>query len=146
MNVSLYYNSSDNNRLSKSISGAGSYSGTLREQCSVLEPTILIEAGNISGANYMYIPEFGRYYYITDIVSVRNGLWAVSGHVDVLMTYQNAIRGCGAVLARSETLYNLYLDDDQFLIDAPRQFVCKAFPNRAPEVTEGASFVLTVAG
>ena len=40
----------------------------------------------------------------------------------------------------------VFTNDDRFHIDAPRQFVCKAFPNRAPEVSEGSSFVLTVAG
>lgn len=146
MNVNLYHNTSDNNRLNKSITVIGFFSGSLRSESSVLEPSILIKAANLSGANYMQIPDFGRYYYITDVVSVRTGLWLIRGHVDVLMTYASGIRSCGAVLARSETEYNLYLDDDRFLINAQRQFVCKAFPNRAPEVSEGSSFVVTIAG
>lgn len=146
MTVFLYHNTSDNNRLDKSISGIGYFSGSLRSESSVLEPSILIKADNLSGANYMHIPDFGRYYYITDVISVRTGLWMIHGHVDVLMTYASSIRSCGAVLARSESEYNLYLDDDRFLINAQRQFVCKAFPNRAPEVSEGSSFIVTIAG
>lgn len=146
MTVSLYYNSSDINRLDKSISSAITVSGTLREQCSVLEPTVLIEVDDVANVNYMHIPEFGRYYYVTGISSVRNNLWAVSGHVDVLMTYRSQIRGCSAVLARAEQehLANLYLDDDRFTITCRRDFQLIDFPHRV--TTGGQSFVLTVAG
>lgn len=144
MTVSLYVNYSEPNRLSKNISAIGSFSGNLKGECSVINPTILIEAGNISGANYMYIGSFGRYYYITDIVSVRDGLWMVSGHVDVLTTYASSIRACSALVSRQESDYNLYLTDDRFLVDTRREYSTIAFPGRAP--SGGDSLVLTIAG
>lgn len=149
MIIDLYYNSSDNNRMDKSLSSVMSLTGTLKSECSVTDPVILIEANNLSGVNYMYIPDFSRYYYINGILSVKNGLWALSGHVDVLMSYRAAIRKLGAVIARQQNINcaNLYLDDDRLLITSKRDFVLKTFPNKlnAPG-TSGNSFVLTVAG
>lgn len=146
MTITLYDNRSDNNYINKRIYEITTVVGTLRDSCSVLEPTILIEAENLSRANYMHIPEFGRYYYITNIVSVRTGLWAISGHVDVLYTYSSEIRSCGAIIARQQNLYNLYLDDDKFLVNAQRMFTAHTFPNRLSEVSSGPAFVLTIAG
>lgn len=144
MTVSLYINYSEPNRLNKSLSSVGGFSGILRGESSVINPSILVEAGNIATANYMHIPEFGRYYYITDIVSVRDGLWLVSGHVDVLMTYSAAIRACPALVSRQENDYDLYLTDDKFIIDTRREYSIIAFPGRAP--SGGDSLVLTIAG
>lgn len=147
MNVYLYHNSSDINVVDKSLSSALSVSGTLKENCSVTDPTILINAGNISTVNYMHIPEFDRYYYITNIVSVRNGLWAVSGHVDVLMSYKSQIRARSAILSRTanQNYANLYLDDDRLSVTCRRDFQLIPFPNRTLS-TGGNSFVLTCAG
>lgn len=147
MTVSFYYNNSDINVVDKSISLALSTSGTLKNDCSVTDPVILVEAYNISNVNYMHIPEFGRYYYITNIVSVRNGLWSVSGHVDVLMTYKGQIRSRSAILSRTadQNYANLYLDDDRLSVTCRRDFQLIPFPNR-DLTTGGASFVLTCAG
>lgn len=38
--------------------------------------------------NAMYIPAVSAYYWITSIVSVRAGVWQVSGSMDVLATYR----------------------------------------------------------
>lgn len=144
MTVSLYINYSEPNRLNKSLSSVGAFSGRLRGECSAVNPSILVEAGNIATANYMQIPEFGRYYYIIDVVSVREGLWLVNGHVDVLMTYASSIRACPALVSRQENDYDLYLTDDKFLIDTRREYNTIAFPGRAP--SGGDSLVLTIAG
>ena len=76
--ISLFKTDSENNRVVKVLTDEKQLSGELRNQTSVLNPTIRIEStDNISGYNYCYISEFGRYYYITDIVSVRTNCWAV---------------------------------------------------------------------
>lgn len=41
--------------------------------------------------NAMYIPVVSSYYWITSIVSVRAGVWQVSGSMDVLATYRSDI-------------------------------------------------------
>ena len=146
MIVELYHNGSDVNVMDKHLSLVGTLNGNLRDSCSVTDPVILVEAENLSGTNYFYIPEFGRYYYSVNITAVRTGLWSLTGHVDVLMTYRSKIRSLGAVIARTEDARyrNLYLDDDKLLVTCRRDFSLITFPNRV--ATGGKQFVLTVAG
>lgn len=146
MTVIIYQNLSEGNVVDKNISEVVQVNGTLRDGTSILNPTIVIESGSdgIISANYIYIVEWDRYYFVNEIANIRNNLWSFSCHVDVLMTYRNTIRQQSAIIARQEFLYNLYLDDDKFLVNAPRMMVTKAFPGRAP--TGGNTFILTLAG
>lgn len=114
MDVRLCNNSSERNEINKSISGGEVFSCTLRAETSASDPVILLEYnGNLSGYNYCYISEFSRYYYITDITSVRNNLWAVKCHVDVLMSFKSAILSSVAILEESSvTGASNYLAND----------------------------------
>lgn len=91
MEITLYINNSERQAISKNLSSGIVFTGSLRNESSVINPVVLIEATNLSSCNYAYIPEFGRYYFITDIVSVRTDLWRISMHVDVLMSFKNQI-------------------------------------------------------
>lgn len=114
MNVTLCNNSSERNEINKTISNGETFFCTLRSETSVSDPAILLEYnGNLSGYNYCYIPDFGRYYYITDITSVRNNLWMVKCHVDVLMSFKSAILSSVAILEESSvTGISNYLSND----------------------------------
>ncbi len=150
MTVVIYRNLSEGNVVDKKLEEVVQLNGILREGTSILNPTIIIESSSIGiiSANYIYIVEWGRYYFVNEILSVRNNVWSFSCHVDVLMTYRANIRKQSAILARQEFLYNLYLDDDKFLVNAPRMIITKAFPNRVPAGNSAGanSFILTLAG
>lgn len=146
MQVSLYQNISENYRITKSLIGKYTESCTLKDECSIENPVLLISnANNLTDCNYMYIPDFGRYYFITDIVSVRNGLWEISGHVDVLMTYANEIKACQATFKRQEHLFNMYLDDPEFKTYNNADIVTKLFSG-GEGLTKNMEYILVVAG
>jgi len=67
---------------------------------------------NVLSANYVYIPDFNRYYFINDITSVRQNLWRLSLHVDVLMSYKKEILNTKAFISRNEFIYNDKLVDE----------------------------------
>lgn len=114
MNVALCNNSSEKNEINKVISNGTTFSCTLRSKTSISDPTIVLEYnGNLSGYNYCYIHDFGRYYYITDIVSVRYNLWMIKCHVDVLMSFRQSILSSVAIVEESsETGASNYLSND----------------------------------
>lgn len=116
MTLTLYYNESENNALNKTLTQITSLTGTLREESSIIDPVILISGNdeNIPFINYAYIPEFHRYYFITNIESVRKDLWRIHMHVDVLYTYRNAIKANSAIIERNENMYDLQLNDGLF--------------------------------
>lgn len=52
--------------------------------------------------NYAYIPDFNRYYFITNISSYRTNLWRIDMKVDVLMSYANEINNQNEFITRYE--------------------------------------------
>lgn len=147
MNVQLCTTSDPNYVVNKTVTTQLTLTCNLKDETSVENPTILVAtSNNISGYNYMYIQEFGRYYFITDIVSVRDGLWAVSGHVDVLYTYASGIKGCTATLKRQEKLFNMYLDDPEFKTYNKSDIVTKVFTGASSGLNKDLKYVLVVAG
>lgn len=104
MEITLCINTSEKSKIGKNLTSMNVFSGTLREETSVTTPVVLMELENPSGYNYAYIPEFGRYYFIRDMVSVRNGLWRVSMQVDVLESFKKYIRDLDVILSDSENI------------------------------------------
>ena len=147
IDVNLYVNSSPVEALSKTISGGLTYGCVLKEHTSILRPKILIATSdNITGYNYMYIQAFGRYYFIDDIVSTNDGRWEISAHVDVLTTYETAIKSNSAVIKRSEQLYNLYLDDPEYKTYNYDKIQTLKFKNATGAFNKTLNFVLVVNG
>lgn len=113
--VTLKVNSSPVEKIGKTLSTGTDFSCKLKDDTSVLRPTLIIASlSSLASFNYMYISDFGRYYFIDDIVSINQGIWEVSGHVDVLETYKTAILANKAIVKRQQSQYNLYLDDPDF--------------------------------
>lgn len=122
-------------------------SGTLINNSNVINPSILchVSAETVAGYNYMDIPNFKRKYFITDITALTEETCMVSGHVDVLSTYKDAIRKNTAIVGRSETKYNMYLDDNTIKVDA--QTVIKTLNNfNGGHFTNRGSICLVVVG
>lgn len=91
MDIVLYVTGSEPNALYKTLQNGITLQGSLRGESSVVNPNILIEIDNPSQYNYCFIPEFSRYYFISDMVSVRTNLWRLQCVVDVLMSFQEQI-------------------------------------------------------
>ena len=125
--IVLYNNKSERNKLDKTLSSGASYTGVLKEGTSIITPHIVIQAATLK-ANYAYISEFGRYYFIDRIVSENNNLWRVEMSCDVLSTYKSAIRAQTAILRRQKTLCNRYLDDEKFKCLSNERVQTKTFP------------------
>ena len=143
--ISLFKTASENNRVVKVLTNEKQLSGELRNQTSVLNPTIRIEsADNISGYNYCYISEFGRYYYITDIVSVRTNCWVISLRCDVLMSYKNEIQSMSVILNNTqETGLSNYLPSPNWVNLVKTKTDIKVFPSG---LSEQGEFILITAG
>lgn len=141
--IELMNNQQELNKISKSPSTVMTLIGTLREETDIVDPQINIEySGTLTNTNYMYIEEFHRYYFITKIESIRTGLWRVYAHCDVLKTYSQAILGTECVVARSQNLYNLFLNDSAFKVYSNPRLQIAKFPNKF----SGESYILAIKG
>lgn len=116
LSIGFCVSSAEENRLDKTafLSAYEWIGGTLREESSIIAPTITVEHEGFPNWNYAYIPNFNRYYFITDIVSVRLNLWRISFRCDPLMSFKEIIRETKAMVARNEFDFDLYVNDDLF--------------------------------
>lgn len=115
MTITLYTNNDERNKLNKTLSDGLTLTGTLKDECPVERPVILIDASDITDYNYFYIEEFGRYYFRTALTSVRNGLWRLEGKTDVLMSFKTPILASNVILSDSETTgANNYVSGNQW--------------------------------
>ena len=143
MNITLYNNTSDPRAVTKALTGAATLSNCImRDETEVVNPQFEIETASAPTAyNYLYCDYTGRYYFIREITMVRNGLFRLSCHVDVLMTYAAAIRGKNATIARNEYTKNGYIPDERYKSLAYEEIVTKQFPN---EMNQDSIILLTV--
>lgn len=147
-NIVIQTNSSEKNKLDKTLTDIETLTGTLRNDTSIIDPVFQI-AGDLSSfvtANYCTVPTFGRSYFITDIRSIRNGLFEISCHVDVLSSFKTQIRTNKAIMHRSERNWNLYLNDGTLKISQkPESINTLQFSNGNAFVNH-FSYVLILAG
>ena len=143
MTIKLYRNMSEEISVTKNIQDEIEYTGSLRNESSVIDPVILIEAENLSDYNYAWIDEFHRFYFIRNIESIRTGLWRLTMHVDVLTTFADYIKDNNGIMSRNANVWNLYYQDDQFKILNYETIQTKAFTG---SLTPSSQFVLICAG
>lgn len=116
MQIEFYKNSSEKNKIGKSLSSGLTLSGNLRDECSITSPSILVEATSLVDYNYCYIPEFKRYYFISDITSVRNNLWRVSLKCDVLESFKSDILNSSCIVKKQQNQsYSNNIDDGSYI-------------------------------
>lgn len=115
MEIILYYNNSEKIKLDKELTQIGTIEGRLFQNTSITKPSIMFDLDTaVFSANYLYIPQFNRYYFITDVVNVSANKWQIQARVDVLTSFKSAIRENTAIIERQENEYNLYLDDKYY--------------------------------
>lgn len=113
MDIILYQTFSERERIGKTLSNSLTLTGTLRGESSVINPSFMIESTNPSAYNYCYISEFGRYYFIDNITSIRNSLWRIDCKVDVLMSFKDSILNLNVIvsdLSSGEPDVSTYID------------------------------------
>ena len=154
MNSKLYKSTSELIRLDKTsyLTEIASLNGTLREMVDLLSPSVVVElepesynvvtAGGdnviaddsnvvtetmqITTANYAYIQDFNRYYFIESIeisTSARGyrRLYRLDLSIDVLMTYKDQIENLSPYVARNEFVYDPLLEDSAMPFQEPKE-------------------------
>ena len=143
MNIILYVNSSEKNKIGKTITEVDTLEGSLKDSSSIIKPVILIEYDDPTAFNYVYIDEFARYYFVNDVVVVRDGLLRISLTVDVLESFSAGILAQNVIVDNSTNDYNLYLPDDNLLTLVKTKTDIVNFPSG---LLESGEFILITAG
>lgn len=124
MNIYLYTSSAEPNSFPKELGEAVKIEGTLRDECDILNPVITLVGFNPANTfNYCYIPDFKRYYFITESSVVRTNVMELTMHVDVLQSWSNQILEQEGVILRNEYDYNVWLPDERVPIQSNNEYV-----------------------
>ena len=105
----------------------------LKEETSFLNPTIIIGKDNVSGVfspalwNYVSIPYWQRYYYITDW-QYLNGVWECQCQVDPLASFKAAIGNTSAYVLRADAEYDGKIIDGMYPITTNTSVVTTRIP------------------
>lgn len=78
--------------------------------------------------NYVYIPEFNRYYYMSQ-PTFEAGFYKIQLHCDVLMSFYEYYKNRNVIVKRQESKYNLYLEDSQYKVQNRTATMTKEFPS-----------------
>lgn len=139
----------EENRVNKSsyISLYAEYDCKLKNDTELINPIILL-AENIDTIDnfvYAYIPVFNRYYYVRAMKSIANNLTELTLEVDVLMSNKNEIlSSCQGLVARNQTNYDHYLEDDAIKTKTKKWINTLNFPALDSEASD--SIILVLAG
>ena len=145
MDIQLCINSSENNAVGKLVSIVDTVSCSVKDAMSFEKPIILLQySGDMCRVNYVYIPKFSRYYFVTDIIPLTGGRYELHCNVDVLESYKKQILELICIIDKQENkkLSNLYIDSD-FVTLANSFNEAKTFPNG---FNENGDFILICAG
>jgi len=105
--VNLYNNTDDKRVMDKTLTPVRTVNAELITPCSIKEPQLRIAwFTGAASCNYMYVPEFSRYYYIEITADTGGAAIITASGVDVLMSYAAAIKQAPAVVVRSTSSTN----------------------------------------
>lgn len=152
MNITFYNQLNDNRVLSKNL-GAPIHTAVCTPfgECSLHSPVITVRQFNgYANINYCYIDDYGRYYYITDMIAKSGGILEVHCRVDVLKTYDAVIRQSVGVCVANEHVGASHIADKNYPLDIRKNTTVYEFEGD-PFNTETATdytynFILNVAG
>lgn len=120
------------NKITKTISNTSNYGCIVKDESgiNIMSPVVSIRTSDsIVDKNYAYIPDFNRYYYISNVEVAPNGIWTLTLKEDVLMSWRTHINNSEGLLARSYNYQNLYMPDSMLPVTSRTQTWSRVFPN-----------------
>ena len=116
MTVTFYSTRSDRRALHKQLSQVGSANCTVTDDCSIKNPELILQYNRaIVLANYAYIQEWSRYYFITNVDVMPGGRMRINLAVDVLYSNVDTLETLRVEVIRNENLVEPYLPDNKYV-------------------------------
>lgn len=142
--INLYRISDDARKIDKTLgqplNGNTPISLYLRQDTDILAPEISFPySASYAGANYAYIPAWGRYYFITDMYVTPASRLFLRLAVDVLKTYASSIKAANVNVIRSESAGINYIHDSELPLNPDSVDYTNAFLSAPITPVEGSN-------
>lgn len=102
MEIRLYTTNDPHNKIGKTLLNESIYDITLKDVADILAPSIRITSDTPILANYAYIPDFQRYYFVGNIVVVNKRIYTLNLECDVLESFKDDILASYGLITRTE--------------------------------------------
>ena len=117
-------------------------------ECSFKKPTsarnpVVELATNIHSYDYAYIDDFNRYYYVTDVISLHNGLTQYALACDSMASHKTEIGSTPARIAFSSTGYDKWLPDPRICVSTDNVYFDQSTANSGFKGNEDHYIVVT---
>lgn len=155
--IDLLWNGSDARVVNKDVKDVKKgIECMLMDDTSILAPSIILNDFDLVAdwrdVNYVFIKNFGRYYYVTNMTFLTDGFCKLDLDVDVLMTYKDLIKGSTQLVTRSEKSRNRYIVDNQMPIHSDNAYTIKQSgvdiitPNVPSNAKTSSSLIMATVG
>lgn len=123
------------------------YNVQVNNPLNVDAPTFILHVTGVFDANYAYVPEWGKYYFLGEPTYLDGNRMAVTGQCDVLTTNADEIKLLSINVSRAGSNTNALLADRLRPSQANRQSEIITLKNSfSPAAVGDIRYILTVQG
>lgn len=101
MIIKLFNTTDSNNTIGKTLTDEQTFDITFKDTFDIINPIVMLKSDVPIIKNYAYIPEFGRYYFITSIQIQPNKIYKLYLECDVLESFKNDILASKGLVTRA---------------------------------------------
>ena len=154
MTINLYSTGDNPKKVTKTLTAISTVQGRTTQPCNILHPELILSGDstvNAINANYAYVPDFGRYYFVKDHTTDTAARIILSCEVDSLMSWAAGIRASSQLVTRSESVgAPTYIEDNLLPLKKSKDMYVIKFEggsmNLGSATNSSYNFVMNVAG
>ena len=103
MQVEFYHTSDNANTINKTLQPVNTVDIIFRQAVNEATPFIIMNKNKLTGSNYVHIPNFNRYYFISSVDNYTANLVRINLNTDLLMTYKDVILNSTVLITATNT-------------------------------------------
>lgn len=103
MKVEFYHTADNANTINKTLQPITTIDIIFRQAVNEASPFIIMNRDKLTGANYVHIPTFNRYYFISSVDNYTANLIRINLVTDLLMTYKDEILNSTVLITATNT-------------------------------------------
>lgn len=109
------------------------------DEKDIIEPTFVVNSTTqiSSNYNYLYVYEYRRYYFITDMALDKSKNLIITTHVDVLKTYEDNIPNINGMIIRSSKANGEMVDKSLPINENKKELAIYTSSEPVVKLTEG---------
>ena len=147
ISIITYNNKSANNVVHKDLTQIESTTCEFYGKIDVENPVVILYNQTSKLANYCYIADLARYYYIAPPVLLPDGRMILNLESDPLTSFWNEFKNSPCVSNRSSSNYDPYLVDDLVSVKESVSYSIRRLSGSfAPSQTGANHYIVTIGG